>query len=198
MKALRRSASPSSTTRPHSTARDSRVKLWSRRMSSSSSVRPRAQRSPARRQARCRTTRSKSHTFQPVSTSGSTRRTWARKRSRSARSSGTASAPATSRRAIMRTRSPPAPARAALEVALHGEGAPDAPVDQVAVREAEVGLEAVDARLAEAVAHPGHVARESHLDAHDGLATERAELARQDAHAGGEPAHLALVGGAYE
>ncbi len=89
-------------------------------------------------------------------------------------------------------------ARAALEVARDREGPADAVVDQVAVREAEVGLEAVDARLAEAVAHPGHVAGERHLDAHDGLAAEGAERARHEAHGGGEPAHLGLVGGAYE
>ena len=71
-------------------------------------------------------------------------------------------------------------------------------VDQVAVREAEVGLEAVDARLAEAVAHARHVARERQLDAHDGLAAERAELARHDARAGGEPAHRRLVRGAHK
>src|SRR5437773_86615 len=74
----------------------------------------------------------------------------------------------------------------------------------VGVDPPHVGEEALEERalvghrLAEAVAHPGNVARESHPDAHAGLATERAELARQDAHAGGEPAHLALVGGAYE
>ena len=89
-------------------------------------------------------------------------------------------------------------ARAPLEVALDREGATDTTVDQVAVREAEVGLEAVDARLAEAVAHARHVARERQLDAHDGLAAERAELARHDARAGGEPAHRRLVRGAHK
>src|SRR5207244_8623305 len=88
--------------------------------------------------------------------------------------------------------------RAAHEAARDREGPADAGVDQVAGREAEVSLEAVDARLAEAVAHPGHVAGERHLDAHDGLAAERAERARHDAHAGSEPAHRDLVGGAYE
>src|SRR3989449_408447 len=152
MKAPRRSASPSSTTRPQSTARDSRVKLWSRRIASASAVRPGGQRGPPPPAAR-------------------------------------------------RERGVPvdAPhAGAALEVALDGEGATDATVDQVAVREAEVGLEAVDARLAETVPHPGHVAGERHLDAHDGLAAQRAERARHEAHAGSEPAHRGLVGGAHE
>src|SRR5439155_93339 len=89
-------------------------------------------------------------------------------------------------------------ARAALEVARNREGPADAVVDQVAVRETQVGLEAVDVRLAEAAPHRGHVAGERHLDAHDGLAAERAERARHEAHAWGEPAHLGLVGGAYE
>src|SRR5207249_4801117 len=89
------SASPSSTWRPHRMARGSRVKFWSRRISTSSSVRPSAQRSPYRRQRRRSTARSNSHTFHPVSTSGSTRRTWARNSARSARSSGKTSAPET-------------------------------------------------------------------------------------------------------
>src|SRR5207245_588956 len=70
----------------------------------------RVQVSPARWQKRRRSVRSKSQTFQPVRTSGSTDRTWARKRSRRLRSSGTTSAPATGWRPIISTRSPPAPA----------------------------------------------------------------------------------------
>src|SRR5207249_1659947 len=86
----------------------------------------------------------------------------------------------------------------ALELPLDGEGAADAAVDQVAVGEAKVGLEAVDARLAEAVPHPRHVAGQGDLDAHDGLATERPEPARDHPRPGSEAPHRGVVGRAHE
>jgi hypothetical protein len=47
----------------------------------------------------------------------------------------------------------------ALEGPVHGEGAADAMVDQVAVGEAQIGLERVDAGVAQPVSHRGDVAR---------------------------------------
>ena len=81
-------------------------------------------------------------------------------------------------------------ARPLLECTLHGEPAPDAAVDQVAVGEAEVRFQAVDAGLSEPPAERRDVLGERHLDAQDRLARKGPELRRDEARArseGGDP-----------
>jgi hypothetical protein len=80
-------------------------------------------------------------------------------------------------------------ARPALESAVDGEGAADVVIDQPAIGEAQVGLEARDPRVAEPAAQRRHVAGQRGLDTHDRLAGERAE--RRRAH--GCAAHRAGV-----
>src|SRR5690606_9879308 len=66
-------------------------------------------------------------------------------------------------------------------------------VDQVAVREAQVGLEGVDARSAEPVAQGGDVARQSDGDAADRLAGEIGEPGRLEGGPGGQRRAIALA-----
>ena len=203
------------------------MKLWSRRSSTSSPVRPSAQRRPWRRHARRRTATSKSPTFQPVRTSGSAARTWARKRARQRRSSANVSiardlggpepdqqdaVPTRARRGdgidlaavqaglevegqdaqpghevgrlqvgIPVDAADPGPA---LEGAGDGEAPADAAIDQVAVREAEVGLEALHPRFAEAAAQGRDVGGQPHVDAGDGVAGERGQRRGRDGRLG--------------
>ena len=70
--------------------------------------------------------------------------------------------------------------RLRLEVAVDLEGAADAAIDEVAIGEADVGLEAHDAALFELAAQRRHVAGHANGDRRHRLALERAQTAGLD------------------
>ena len=91
-----------------------------------------------------------------------------------------------------------ADAGAALERPVDAERAADPVVDQVAIREAHVGLEALDAGLREPRPHRGDVARQVDLDPEHGLAREGQERGLGHAGGGSHPVERVPVGGPDE
>ena len=88
-----------------------------------------------------------------------------------------------------------ADARTAFERSRHRERALQTAVDQIAVGEAEVGLEALDPGVAEASAERRHVGGPCDFHARDPLASERHEV---DRHGARTRADTASVGGTHE